>query len=59
MTRLDRALYWIAAWTAWHGMFWPSAIVYRFRCPVPIDGKTKPRDCISAGYCGCHNKRPS
>lgn len=57
MTRLDKALYRMAFWFAWHGIFWPSAILYRFRCPSPIGGLTKPRDCIAAGNCGCDNDK--
>jgi len=34
---------------------WLFRIVYRYRCPYPIDGATMARECFKRGYCGCDN----
>lgn len=39
----------------WQGG-WLYRIVYRYRCPAPIDGHDSARSCFEAGLCGCDNE---
>lgn len=34
---------------------WIQRIVFRYRCPYPIDGANSARACFKAGHCGCSN----
>jgi hypothetical protein len=34
---------------------WLQPIVWRYRCPYPIDGHNSARACFKAGHCGCNN----
>lgn len=34
---------------------WLQRIVFRYRCPYPIDGATSARACFNRGFCGCNN----
>jgi len=36
-----------------HDLYW--SIIYRFRCPYPVDGHKSVRDCMASGNCGCDN----
>lgn len=36
---------------------WVHRVVYRFRCPYPVDGHNSARACFEAGVCGCDNAR--
>lgn len=51
----DRTLYRIAIWASWRRIDWLAALIYRYRCPCPIDGITKPMACYLARLCSCDN----
>lgn len=36
---------------------WVHMVVYRYRCPYPVDGHNSARACFKAGVCGCDNAR--
>lgn len=47
-------LYRVAMWASIHRVDWLHGLIYRYRCPHPIN-HFSPRDCFNAGECGCDN----
>lgn len=55
--RLNRTLYRLAMWASLHRVDWLTDLIYRYRCPSPIDGVCSPRACFQRGQCGCDNAK--
>ena len=54
---IDDMLYRIASWASYRNIYWLPTLIYRFKCPNPIEKDHSVQACIKAGHCGCNNRR--
>ena len=54
---IDSMLYRIAFWASYRNIGWLASLIYRFKCPYPIQKDHSVQACIKAGHCGCDNRR--
>lgn len=52
---MNQTLHRIAWWASMHRVDWLCRLIYRYRCPYPIDGHNSAPACVRAGICGCSN----
>lgn len=53
---MNQTLHRIARWSFAVGLDWLGLLIYRYRCPYPINGHNSARGCFRSGNCGCDNQ---
>ncbi len=53
---MNQFLHRVAWWASVRRIEWLHALIYRYRCPYPLNGHNSARACFKAGECGCCNQ---